>query len=112
MDVLNIDISATATIAIGVAIGGTFGGGFALTLFAMEINLKNAVRIWVEDRIEVRLALRTIERYEGRQNDTEYQRLNGVLGDPKWDEMERADVAKAYRTIEALGSGKVSHPSA
>jgi hypothetical protein len=96
---LDIDLIEIATIAIGVTIG-VFSG---LMLFAREIGLKKAVQVWLDERAEVRVALHTIEKYEERQNDAEYQRLNNALGDPEWEEAEQIDVARAYRTIDALG---------
>jgi len=92
---LDMDLIEIATITIGV-----FSG---LMLFAWEIGLKKAVQVWLQERAEVRIALHTIEKYEERQNDAEYQRLNNALGDPEWDETEQIDVARAYRTIEVLG---------
>jgi hypothetical protein len=98
MDMLDGDIREIATTAIGVGIGVFIG----LMLFAWEIGLKKAVRAWLEDRAEVRMALHTIERYEERQRDPEYQRPSDALGEPEWDEIERADVARAHRTLKAL----------
>jgi hypothetical protein len=95
----DMDLIEIATIAIGVTIG-VFSG---LMLFAWEIDLKKAVQVWLQERAEVRMALHAIEKYEERQNDAEYQGLNSALGDPEWDQAEQIDVARAYRTIEALG---------